>query len=95
MSQRMTLTRRQLLRAAGAAGLMSLAGGLPGASAQTACPPATNGAGFYRFRVGHFTVMVLADGTAPVPAYHFPFPATGRIRRVDDHFEFVPVVWTW
>jgi glyoxylase-like metal-dependent hydrolase (beta-lactamase superfamily II) len=30
-----------------------------------------------------------------VTAYHFPFPAIGRIRRREDYFEFVPVVWTW
>ncbi len=61
------LTRRQLLQAAAAAGVWSLAGSLPAAPAQTACPQATNGAGFYRFRLGAFTVAVLADGTATVP----------------------------
>lgn len=60
------VTRRQLLKAAAAAGVAA-AVGRPPASAQTACPQATNGAGFYRFRVGSFTVMVLADGTTPVP----------------------------
>lgn len=64
---RSRVTRRELLAGAGAAGLALLASRVPHASAQAACPQFTNGAGFYRFRLGTFTVTVLADGTAPVP----------------------------
>ncbi|WP_216323292.1 MBL fold metallo-hydrolase [Deinococcus aestuarii] len=68
------VNRRDTLRLLGVAGLVTAAA--PLARAQTAAPaqaapaptPPVNGNGFYRQRVGDFTVYVVSDGTAPLAA---------------------------
>jgi glyoxylase-like metal-dependent hydrolase (beta-lactamase superfamily II) len=62
------VSRRDALKLMGTAGLIAATGGVPGgvqtASAQAA-PSTPNGAGFYRLKVGEFTVVNLSDGQSP------------------------------
>ncbi len=62
------VSRREALKLMGATGAVAAAGTLP-AMAQAA--PATNGAGFYRFKLGDYTLTVLSDGQTP-PGNAFP-----------------------
>ncbi|AFZ69015.1 MBL fold metallo-hydrolase [Deinococcus peraridilitoris] len=67
------LARRQALKLLGATGLAAAGSSLATAAAQAqqAAPAATarNGAGFYKTKVGDFTVTILSDGqSAPGPA---------------------------
>ena len=74
-----SVSRRDALRLAGVAGLTAAAAQLSSANAQTATPAASsstpalpvNGSGFYRFKVGEYTVTVLSDGQSP-PGNTFP-----------------------
>jgi glyoxylase-like metal-dependent hydrolase (beta-lactamase superfamily II) len=63
------VTRRDALKVLGATGAVAAAGTMPIAMAQAA--PATNGGGFYRFKVGDITLTVLSDGQSP-PGNAFP-----------------------
>ena len=78
MRQNSGISRRNLLKLAGAVGAGSA---LIGATAPAQAAPAeqtgagTNGAGFYRFKVGEFTAIVLSDGQAV--SQNNPFPSWG------------------
>ncbi|RDI95342.1 MBL fold metallo-hydrolase [Meiothermus sp. QL-1] len=61
------VSRREALKVLGAAGVTA---GTLGAMAQPS-PPLPNGAGFYRFRLGEYTLIVLSDGQTP-PGNAFP-----------------------
>jgi glyoxylase-like metal-dependent hydrolase (beta-lactamase superfamily II) len=67
------LSRRQALRFAGGLGLAAAAGAFPQAAQAQPAPSVPNGAGFYRFRLGAFTITLLSDGQTTVSA----FPAWG------------------
>ncbi len=63
------VTRREALKLVGVAGAVAAAGG---ASAQgQPAAPMPNGAGFYRFKLGDFTLTILSDGQTP-PGNAFP-----------------------
>jgi glyoxylase-like metal-dependent hydrolase (beta-lactamase superfamily II) len=73
------IARRDLLKLAGAGGAALAANAIAQAApaeGQTVTPKAvTNGAGFYRFRMGEFNVTVLSDGQTVSP--NTPFPNWG------------------
>lgn len=63
------LSRRDALKVMGGASMVAATGGLSLGMAQAA-PAVPNGAGFYRFKLGDYTITLLSDGqTAPGPAF--------------------------
>lgn len=62
-------SRRQALKLLGTTGAVAAVGNLSAMAQQT--PTMPNGAGFYRFRLGDFTLTVLSDGQTP-PGNAFP-----------------------
>jgi glyoxylase-like metal-dependent hydrolase (beta-lactamase superfamily II) len=62
------LSRRRALTLAGSMGLLAATGMLPRA-AQAQAAGAPNGGGFYRFRLGDFTLTLLSDGQAVGPLF--------------------------
>lgn len=63
------VSRRQALKLLGTTGAVAAAGTLPAMAQQTPAMP--NGAGFYRFKLGDYTLTVLSDGQTP-PGNAFP-----------------------
>lgn len=70
MSKGTGISRREALKLAGATGLLA-AGTALGQAQAPAGGALPNGAGFYRFKLGDFTVVVLSDGQTP-PGATFP-----------------------
>lgn len=63
------ISRRDALKLVGGAGVAAATGGLSLGLAQAA-PATPNGAGFYRFKLGEYTLTLLSDGqTAPGNAF--------------------------
>lgn len=58
------ISRRQTLKLLGGTGLVAASGLSLGQNQAPA--PSGNGNGFYRFKLGEFTITILGDGTAPV-----------------------------
>ena len=63
------LSRRQALKLLGTTGAVAAAGTMPTMAQPTPAMP--NGAGYYRFKLGDFTLTVLSDGQTP-PGNAFP-----------------------
>jgi glyoxylase-like metal-dependent hydrolase (beta-lactamase superfamily II) len=70
------LSRRDALKLAGGVGLAAAAGtwprmafAQPAAQAAQAAPAVPNGGGFYRFRLGTYTVTLLSDGQSAAPTF--------------------------
>ncbi|MGK0619512.1 MBL fold metallo-hydrolase [Meiothermus cerbereus] len=63
------VSRRQALKLLGTTGAVAVAGTMPAMAQQTPAMP--NGAGYYRFKLGDFTLTVLSDGQTP-PGNAFP-----------------------
>jgi len=63
------LSRRETLKIAGAIGVAAAAGALPKVALAQSAPSVPNGGGFYRFRLGGFTVTLLSDGQVAGPAF--------------------------
>jgi hypothetical protein len=65
----MRLSRRDALKLAGGFGVAAAAAALPRAAFAQAAPAVPNGGGFYRFKLGSFTVTLLSDGQATGPLF--------------------------
>ena len=63
------LSRRETLKIARAIGVAAAAGALPKVALAQSAPSVPNGGGFYRFRLGGFTVTLLSDGQVAGPAF--------------------------
>lgn len=68
MSEQMPVSRRQLLKASGAAGALAV-GGIAAPGQLTAAAEMKSGQvpGYYRFKLGDFEVTVLSDGSYTLP----------------------------
>jgi glyoxylase-like metal-dependent hydrolase (beta-lactamase superfamily II) len=84
------LSRRQTLKIAGGIGVAAAAGALPKVALAQPAPSVPNGAGFYRFRLGAFTITLLSDGQVTGPAFPGQGANPGRqevyAQFLRDHF---------
>jgi glyoxylase-like metal-dependent hydrolase (beta-lactamase superfamily II) len=88
-----TTNRRRFLQTTGIAVLGGLAGSAPQLGAAQAAAPSAAGqaAGFYRFRLGEFEVVVLSDGYFELPSDSIATNAPAEERKAYFETRFIPL----